>query len=403
MKIIITESQLKLIKEAVGVPEGILKAGEELFKIVASNLKKINNKDNKYEFHITEEELQISDVTIDFIKITIFVEEIEGYDGKPTIASMGVNNAFRFDKGIMMQVNKVDKVIELEVNFIVPQDWKPQDLYDSFMSDETHNESVMAHEIMHKFHRTKKTKGLVGDIADYQAYSSGKIRFNIPVLDNFMLFSYYIQAAENIVRPTEVASRMIKKGITRDQFYSFIKEDETFKRLKQIQNFTYDYLISSLREQMDRIDGLIKHVGDDPSKMSVDYKIEFILKLTYVNLVNLKIEIFDNYFYDNAEKFLQSMGGLFGKVVKEKEDIRRRFVNHVAKYQNKEMDFFKDECERFNYVATKLMKKISKIYSLLPDEKGQTNESILDWESHQKLMEKKYGKRPIQTSYNFRK
>jgi hypothetical protein len=403
MKIIITESQLKLIKEAVGVPEGILKAGEELFKIVASNLKKINNKDNKHEFHITEEELQISDVTIDFIKITVSVEEIEGYDGKPVIASMGVNNAFRFDKGIMMQVSKVDKVIELEINFIVPKEWEPQDLYETFISDETHNESVMAHEIMHKFHRTKKTKGFVGDIADYQAYSSGKIRFNIPVLDDFMLYSYYIQAAENTVRPTEVASRMIKKGITKDQFKDFIKEDETFKQLKQIQNFTYDYLISSLRKQMDRIDGLIKHIGDDPSKMSVDYKIEFILKIAYVNLVNLKIEIFDNYFYDNAEKFLQSMGGLFGKVSKEKEDVRKKFVNHVVKYENKEMDFFKDECERFNYVATKLMKKISKIYALLPDEKEQTNESILDWELHQKLMEKKYGERPIQKSYNFKK
>ncbi len=137
--------------------------------------------------------------------------------------------------------------------------------------------------------------------------------------------------------------------------------------------------------------------------MSVDYKIEFILKIAYVNLVNLKIEIFDNYFYDNAEKFLQSMGGLFGKVSKEKEDVRKKFVNHVVKYENKEMDFFKDECERFNYVATKLMKKISKIYALLPDEKEQTNESILDWELHQKLMEKKYGERPIQKSYNFKK
>ncbi len=31
------------------------------------------------------------------------------------------------------------------------------------------------------------------------------------------------------------------------------------------------------------------------------------------------------------------------------------------------------------------------------------NESILNWDLHQKLMEKKYGKRPIQTSYNFKK
>jgi hypothetical protein len=49
------------------------------------------------------------------------------------------------------------------------------------------------------------------------------------------------------------------------------------------------------------------------------------------------------------------------------------------------------------------MKRISKIYALIPDEKEQTNESILDWDLHQKLMEKKYGKRPIETSYKYKK
>ena len=103
-------------------------------------------------------------------------------------------------------------------------------------------------------------------------------------------------------------------------------------------------------------------------------------------------------------------GGLMSQVLgkegepsEEKEKVRRKFINHVAKYKNREMDFFVDECERFNYVATNLMKKISKIYALLPDEKEQTNESILNWDLHQKLMEKKYGKRPIQTSYNSKK
>jgi hypothetical protein len=36
-------------------------------------------------------------------------------------------------------------------------------------------------------------------------------------------------------------------------------------------------------------------------------------------------------------------------------------------------------------------------------EKVDKNESIINWELHQKLMEKKYGKKPIQTTYNFKK
>ena len=43
-----------------------------------------------------------------------------------------------------------------------------------------------------------------------------------------------------------------------------------------------------------------------------------------------------------------------------------------------------------------LTKKVSKKLK-------QTNESILNWDLHQKLMEKRYGKRPIQKDYNFRR
>jgi hypothetical protein len=86
-----------------------------------------------------------------------------------------------------------------------------------------------------------------------------------------------------------------------------------------------------------------------------------------------------------------------------KVKLLNKYKNHVTKYANREMDFFKDECERFNYVSTNLMKKISKVYSLIPEEKEQTNESILDWDLHQKLMEKRYGKRPIETSYKYKK
>ena len=227
-----------------------------------------------------------------------------------------------------------------------------------------------------------------------------------------MRYSYFIQHSENIVRPTEIASRMMQKGIKKQDFYDFMVNDQVFTELKSIRDFSYDFLISQLHEQMSDVDGLIEHAGGDPNSMDEDEKIKSVLELVYINLVNAKVDTFDNFFYSHTEKMAQMFSGfmganLFGGQVKppseEKEKVRRKFINHVSKYQNREMDFFVDECERFNYVATNLMKKISKIYALLPDEKEQTNESILDWELHQKLMEKRYGKRPIQKSYNFKK
>ena len=90
-------------------------------------------------------------------------------------------------------------------------------------------------------------------------------------------------------------------------------------------------------------------------------------------------------------------------VNKQKENVRNKFINFLGKYEGRELDFFKDECERFNYETRKIMKKISKIYALIPDKKEETNESIINWDLNQKIMEKRYGKRPLDTIYKIKK
>lgn len=408
MKIILTENQFRILQEAVGVPEGILQAGEELYNLVSDELKTIDTTEESYSFKIYSD-LVISDVTFTKINLEIDVEEVEDFPYEhPVIASMGVGNEFNFDEGVMLQVNAKSSEINLVVNFIAPEGWEPEELYNEFTKDKEQTVSIMSHEIMHRFHRQKQEHELIGGTADYNVYSSGNLRFGIPVINEFMRYSYYIQQSENIVRPTEVASRMIQKGVKKQDFYNFMVNDEVFTELKRIREFSYDYLMERLYEEMDNVDALISHAGGDPDSMNDEEKVKSILELVYVNLVNAKVDTFDNFFYTQSEKIEQMfsgfMGGIFGNAPsEEKEKVRRKFINHVSKYKDREMDFFVDECERFNYVSTNLMKKISKIYSLLPDEKEQTNESILNWELHQKLMEKKYGKRPIQTSYNFKK
>jgi hypothetical protein len=410
MKIIITESQLKLINEAVGVPENILNEGKKLFDIVKDKLKKIKSTGKEeYFFENIKIDLIVSDVNFTHLNLIVNVEELEDYDGvEPVIASMGVGNEFNFDEGIMMQINAETSTIDLSIQFIVPEGWEPNDLYMVFIEQKIHNTSIMAHELMHRFRRSKKSKGLAGDTADYQAYASGKLNFGIPVINEFMMYSYFIQNEENVVRPAEVASRMIQKGITREMFYKFITEDEVFKELKKIQNFSFDYLIQKLHDQMGRVDKLLQHIGENTETLPEDEKIRMVLELVCINLTNLKMEFFEKFILTRQEQMFSQLGP-FAELMgakppsENKTKLLKKFQNHVSKYENRETDFFKDECERFNYVATKLMKRISKVYSLIPDEKEQTNESILDWDLHQKLMEKRYGKRPIDTSYKYKK
>ena len=193
MKIILTESQFRVLQEAVGVPEGILQAGEELYNIVSDELKTIDTTEESYSFEIYSD-LMISDVTFDTINLNINVEEIEDLPfDTPKIASMGVSNKFNFDEGVMLQVNAKSSTIDIHINFIAPEGWKYGDLYDEFISDKLHTISVMSHEVMHRFNRQKQEHELIGGTADYNVYASSGLRFGIPVINDFMRYSYFIQ------------------------------------------------------------------------------------------------------------------------------------------------------------------------------------------------------------------
>jgi hypothetical protein len=323
------------------------------------------------------------------------------------MASAGVSNDFTFDRNVLMKVNYKDNSIDLYLNFISPESgWEPQEVYQLFIEDRVNLISILAHEMKHKFDKQKKLADLIGSDADYQTYSSSGLEFGIPIINEFMRYSYFIQGVENLVRPTEMATRMKLNGITRDKFRDFFENDKVIVELKQIRNFSYDYLVEKLKEQMDRVEGLLSHANVPYETMSEDEKIEVVMDIVYVNLLSAKKDNFDRMTSDGNEMMRALMRRLGGGNDDQDEgfdSVRNKFLNHISKYQNNVHKFFVDECERFNYEATKLIKKISKIYSLIPSDNEQTNESIINWELHQKLMEKRYGKRKIETDFKFKR
>ena len=411
-KIIITEKQMdlmvtQLLSEAVGVPKNIIESASELYEIVLSQIKNLDRHDTKQEFYEEDLNLSISDYIIDELDLTVTIDEIDGYDGPVVMASAEVSNDFTFDRNVLMKVNYKDNSIDLYLNFISPESgWEPQEVYQLFIEDRVNLISILAHEMKHKFDKQKKLADLIGSDADYQTYSSSGLEFGIPIINEFMRYSYFIQGVENLVRPTEMATRMKLNGITRDKFRDFFENDKVIVELKQIRNFSYDYLVEKLKEQMDRVEGLLSHANVPYETMSEDEKIEVVMDIVYVNLLSDKKDNFDRMTSDGNEMMRALMRRLGGGNDDQDEgfdSVRNKFLNHISKYQNNVHKFFVDECERFNYEATKLIKKISKIYSLIPGDDEQTNESIINWELHQKLMEKRYGKRKIETNFKFKK
>lgn len=411
MKIIITESQLKLLNEIVGVPENILQAAEKLYSEVEKHVKSINTKKEEYEFYGSldvelgvKKKIQITDY-----ELTVKTEEIENYNGKPDIVSMGVLQAFMFDRKILMKVSEKTPKLELVINFVVSENWEPFELYEEMEKDKVNQIASLAHELKHKYDKQAKPFALIGRDAEYQAIQRVGT-FGIPAIDRkFFRYAYFITGIENLVRPTEVASRMKSQNIKKSDFEEFTKTEKVFEELTEIKNYTFEKFIEDIKSNMPRVDALLDYIDKDYSDMTDDEKIESVLDLVYMNIANQRAEIFMNMTSDNMDELIK-MTSLFGQVpsalinkAKELEktnEIRRKFLSSISKHQNNPIKFFKEEIENFSYVANKMLKKLVKLYSIAKDE--DVNESIQNWDLHQKLMEKKYGKRKIDTTYKYK-
>jgi hypothetical protein len=153
----------------------------------------------------------------------------------------------------------------------------------------------------------------------------------------------------------------------------------------------------------------IDHIGEDPSEMTLDEKINRVLEVAYIDLVNNRMEIFvqmTNHHMDDMLKFGGQLGLLPShlekdvKKLEKTDEIRQKFLSYVMKYEKNPTKFFEDEIENFQYIANKMIKKISKVYALAKDDKP-VSESIINWELYQKVKEQKEGKIKINTKYKF--
>ena len=412
MKIIITESQCRIINEALGVPDNILNAAEELFNIVAQNIKSINYKSDDYNFE-GDVDIELGynkKIVIDHYELLVDVKNYDGYEGDVDIASMGMSQTFKFDKDIMMKKIKPSTNASLTITYVVPEEWEPNQLYDALMNNKNEHLASIAHEIKHKYDKQSKRIDLIGRDVKYTA-NQRISTFAIPVIDQkFFRYLYYISIAENLVRPTEVASKLKSENITKSQFRGFLENNRVYKELMEVKNFTYEKLIEGMYERMDRVDALLDHINEDTSQMTDQEKIKRVLELVYINLANIKLETFDEMVSSKEDGLKQFFKQLMGGVPsfmsddneKNMEQLRQKFISSVIKYEKDPLKFFQVECEKFNYVATKMLKKIGKLYAMAKDDEP-VNESIINWELHQKLMEKKYGKRPISKKISYLK
>lgn len=368
----------KLIREALGVPQGIIEGSKELYEILMNEMSKIDPKSTEEEYETSiDVSLSIGDYTINTIKFGIKIGEFNIQT--PQIASFGfgVSHGIELKKGLRMKHPISDEVI-LTTNIAVPEDnWSFKDITDLFIKNKDKIVRSLSHELKHSYDYYKKPKRSLYPAAMYQTYANTSL--GLHPIDKFIHNLYFAHAIENLVRPSEVATAMEMKGVTQKNFLEFLKNDETYKQLSELSNFSVDKLKSDLKQYIPQINQILEGL-DEPTDISDNEKIEKMLHIVYVTLVNLK--------GNTIRQMLQTElpEKLFNILNPAKEGFFERMINRIQRF-NSYKEFFEYEEKMFKFISTKLMKKLGKLYAM-----ARTDESsILDWDLHQKMNKNKMG------------
>jgi hypothetical protein len=224
------------------------------------------------------------------------------------------------------------------------------------------------------------------DLADYSSFQSTK--FDIPAINDFLFFLYNVHTIENLVRSSEVASVIKKKGIKKKDFVNFLEQNYTVKKLKKIRDWSYEGMKKQLLQQMDIIK---KRLIDSeiPVPETDEETVDLILKLLYTNIERNSISAFRSLYreIDKGKNPLAFLSDLFGNSNSSKyEDEIDNFIKS-RKYSDYNK-FFLDQEKSIKTTADKVIRKISKLYDLAESEELNFEEdknSIVNMEIYHKI------------------
>ena len=223
-------------------------------------------------------------------------------------------------------------------------------------------------------------------------------------MDEFFYYLYFISKTESIVRSAEIASRMEVQGVTKDDFLNFITNNKTWKILKEMSEWTYQKFDDKLLESIDSIRDRLESSDIRVDNQSDEEVIETLKDLILNNIIGSKLDSLSGLLRDpkyDSDPFLEL---LTGKKAEEdpdldiKNDFFQNFLKNLKKDIKNSDYYFSNKEKMFKFESKKLLKKISKLFSMAKDTKtnklhskisnklASKTESILNWGKYQDSM-----------------
>lgn len=376
---------MNILMERHGVPDNITKVASEIYNSIMAHFP------SEYELNTNNEEYDITfygnylvgDMKFDTVNFKIKMEDTGIPDLRPTLAGASVMGPATVEGDRVVKETNTDFVVILRI--AVGRQWNFGMILDLIKTDRTKIESMITHELMHKFEHYKKPENYVGQSASYNAYQQVGIN-NVRPINEFFHLLYFVHETERRTRSSEFYSQLKSENITKERFKEFFNESEMIKTLKVCRDYTFKKLFLELHGYMDGINTFLEGVKDhitEPVDLngSDAYKIHLTLKLTHKMITNAKIDIFSEILKSTLNPFqlLFDSDGMEDEL-RQKQGFMDNFVKQSRKYENYQ-DFFGNEIKRLNFVGDKTIRRLSNLYDMLDNE----NNSIVNWDLHQKI------------------
>lgn len=344
-----------ILKEALGVPDNLYETAELVYEMILPRIKSLKksdlDEDNQYDIEF-EGDFRIADFNFRDIEITFTIIEEEKLE-KPEIISMSVESQSKTTDDFRLK-NIRNETAKLSIRIVLPENFDYKNLTNFLIEDKKFVIESLVHELKHHYDANKL---IYDNIYQRSTYSgvSGK-RFGIWPVDRFLHDIYYTTITESLVRPSEVAAAIRNNDISQKDFIKFLQDNDTYKNLRRISNFTYEGLREEIYEKMDRVNMLLEHLNYDINKMSDEEKINEVLRLVMVNVANWTVDSFRGLM---TTSFIEKLFG-FGD---EKEKVFQRFANRNNRFKTPE-EFFRYYEKLFKFVGENMIRKIAKLFAI---------------------------------------
>ena len=406
----------KHIKEAVGVPANIEVAAQNLYNDIAKKIKnkkiapedvlkfKFLNKNGKYSFA----DFNPKFITVEFSLGNYTGDAIDNISGDKItgglVHSMGFSRTSKLNDVFDLVSVDTDGVIELNIDYAQPDDddeWSGDKILNTMEKNKAGSVSSLAHELKHAYDNFKKPTEKVVDRSNYSGFQ--RSRSGVRPMDQFMFKLYFINQIENLVRPTESYVEMVSNGVvTKEQFLKFLLNSKTYQTLVQIRDSSFDNLVEDLKGYETEIDDYLNNTVDDydSSSLDIDEKVKYFLKV-FAFVTAQKVHEVRKQMLSPATNLFQMLFGFSDNP--EADKFLDSTLGDLTKMMDNPNKFYYNSIENMKKIAVKMMKKLSKLYSLINKDKTITLEirDPMSFEMDQ-LMRKTQKQRKIDTKLDER-